>query len=67
MRVSGTLTLLGGSLDVVLLGGFAPAAGDPFDILDFASLSGRFSVLHLPGLAPGLLWDTSALYSTGVL
>jgi hypothetical protein len=67
VRVSGDLTLLGGSLDVVLLGGFAPAAGDAFDVLDFASLSGAFSVLNLPGLAPGLFWSSAELYSTGVL
>lgn len=67
VQVSGNLNLLGGTLDVVLLGGFAPMAGDAFDILDFASLSGAFSVLNLPGLTPGLLWNSSDLYSTGVL
>jgi hypothetical protein len=52
---------------VLLLGGFTPAAGDAFDILDFASLSGTFSVVNLPGLAPGLFWNSAELYSTGVL
>jgi hypothetical protein len=67
VHVSGSLTLLGGTLDVLLLDGFAPGAGDAFDILDFASLSGTFSALNLPGLTPSLFWDSSQLYSAGVL
>ncbi len=57
---------LGGTLAVSLIEGFAPAAGQSFDILDWGSLSGEFSSLRLPVLA-GLNWDTSQLYSAGVL
>jgi hypothetical protein len=61
------LLSLGGTLDVTLLNGFAPAAGSSFDIFDWGSLSGAFSSIQLPALAAGLQWDTSQLYTTGVL
>ena len=51
-----------------LINGFAPLAGNSFDILDWGSLSGTFSALQLPILNNGPLgWDTSHLYTTGVL
>jgi hypothetical protein len=56
-----------GELNVSLLGGFKPAAGDSFDILDWSMLSGAFSDLTLPSLASGLIWDTSDLYLDGVI
>jgi len=66
IRVDGTLAL-GGTLDVDLLYGFRPHAGQTFDILDFdpENLSGRFSAFDLPDLGGGLSWDTSNLYTTG--
>jgi hypothetical protein len=67
VHVSGALTLRGGTLDVIFLDGFAAGSGDTFDILDFASLSGAFSALDLPALGGGLYWDSSNLYTTGVL
>jgi hypothetical protein len=63
--VAGTLAA-GGVLDVTFLGGYAPTAGATFDILDFASASGAFT-LDLPALDDGLIWDSSNLLSTGVL
>jgi hypothetical protein len=70
LHVTGTLTL-GGTLDVELVdlgaGRFAPNAGDSFDILDWGNLAGTFSSLLLPALATGKSWDTSELYTTGVL
>ena len=56
-----------GTLDVTLLYGFTPQAGDLFDLFNFAGLDGRFDAIHLPDLAPGLAWDTSGLYSTGAI
>jgi T5SS/PEP-CTERM-associated repeat protein len=56
-----------GLLKVVLLDNFAPQFGDAFDILDFAFRFGTFATLDLPQLAGNLAWDTSQLYSTGVL
>jgi hypothetical protein len=60
---------LAGTLDVDLLGGFQPQAGQTFDILDFdpEDLSGRFSAFDLPDLGGGLSWDTSNLYTTGTI
>ena len=65
LEVAGEL-LAGGVLEVVLTEGFLPSEGDHFDLLDFASTSGQFAVA-LPALASGLVWDASALYSTGGL
>jgi autotransporter-associated beta strand protein len=66
LHVSGALTL-GGQLNVSLTGGFSPSAGNTFDILDFGTLVGTFSTIALPGLTPGLTWDTSQLYINGTL
>jgi len=66
LTIAGAATL-GGSLDVSLIGGFTPHAGNSFDILDWGSLTGTFSSIQLPTLASGLQWDTSHLYSTGIL
>ena len=57
---------LDGILDVDLLNGFAPALGDSFLLFDGAT-SGAFDAFFLPALAPGLAWDTGALYSGGSL
>jgi hypothetical protein len=66
---AGNLTL-GGALAVSFIdagdGVFAPAEGDAFDLLDWGSLTGTFSSISLPPLN-GLRWDTSQLYSNGVL
>ncbi len=64
--VPGTLTL-GGALQVSLLTG-DPAPGSAFDVLDWGTLVGEFDVLNLPAFsAPGLYWETSQLYTEGVL
>jgi hypothetical protein len=65
LRVAGPLAL-GGTLAVSLIEGFTPVAGSSFDILDWGTLSGTFSTLALPTLS-GLAWNTSQLYTTGVL
>jgi T5SS/PEP-CTERM-associated repeat protein len=56
-----------GSLTVSLVNGFAPHAGDTFNILDFASLTGSFDQVTLPALIGPIVWNTSQLYTTGVL
>ena len=56
----------GGTLRLVLTGS-SPAAGNAFDILDWSLLEGIFGTVDLPALAPGLSWNTSQLYTTGVL
>jgi hypothetical protein len=66
VAVNGALAL-GGALNVTLVNYFAPQAGNTFDILDWGSLSGTFDTVQLPALAAGLTWNTSQLYTTGVL
>ena len=66
LHVTGQLSL-GGTLQVSLLNAFAPAAGNTFDILDWGTLSGTFAALHLPTLTDSLSWNTSQLYTSGVL
>jgi len=62
------LIVVGGQLDVSLLPGFNPQAGNQFDILNWGSIdAGQFSNVLLPGLSPGLQWDDSQLYVTGTL
>jgi autotransporter-associated beta strand protein len=61
--VSGLLSL-GGGLDVELIDGFTPAAGESFQLFN-GNMSGTFSQVSLPALSNGLSWDRSHLYSTG--
>jgi autotransporter-associated beta strand protein len=68
LNSSGTITLLSGSeLILSLIGGYIPNRGDSFDILNFTSLSGEFTVTDLPTLSNGYYWDTDNLYTTGVI
>jgi len=48
---------LGGKLDVSLLSGFEPAAGDSFTVLAASSLTGNFNSVELPLLNSGLVWN----------
>jgi hypothetical protein len=60
---------LGGLLEVVLLDGYAPQAGDVFDLFDWGALSGGFDDIDLAGavLGEGLAWDLGRLYVDGSL
>ena len=47
---------------------FSPGAGDEFKLFDWATgVMGTFDIMGLPNLDPGLRWDLSDLYTTGVL
>jgi hypothetical protein len=67
---SGSL-MLDGTLAVSLIdagaGLFEPEAGDSFDLLDWGSITGAFAEIQLPSLSGSLRWNTSQLYSTGIL
>jgi autotransporter-associated beta strand protein len=63
--VTGTY-LLDGTLSVLLINGFNPSLGDQFDMFN-GSTTGTFDTMSLPPLSPGLAWDSSNLYTTGVL
>jgi T5SS/PEP-CTERM-associated repeat protein len=58
---------LAGSLQVSLINNFTPSMGDSFDILDALSISGSFTTLQLPSLPGSLQWNTSQLYTSGVI
>jgi len=47
---------LAGVLNVSLVDGFGPQAGDRFALLGFAAGNGMFDVLNLPSLSGGLTW-----------
>jgi hypothetical protein len=70
-EVAGHLTF-GGTLQVQLWAGFTGAAGESFQLFDLAAgggSSGQFSSINFSGapLAPGLVWDTSQLYTNGTI
>ncbi len=48
--------VLGGTLEVGLSSLFTPVAGDKFEILTAASVSGTFDTINLPALPDDLLW-----------
>src|ERR1700733_12957714 len=66
LDVAGGLSL-SGKLTVSLVNGFSPSLGNSFDLLDWGSLSGHFSSVGLPALSAGLAWNSTQLYTTGVL
>jgi T5SS/PEP-CTERM-associated repeat protein len=62
--------LEGGMLEVTLVDGYLPSPGDRFDLMDwnqFGGITGTFSTLNLPTLPGTLVWNTSQLYTSGVL
>jgi hypothetical protein len=44
-----------------------PTLGGVFDLFNWGTKSGTFSAVNLPALAAGLSWDTSQLYTSGVI
>jgi T5SS/PEP-CTERM-associated repeat protein len=58
---------LDGTLEVTLVNGFTPSAGQSFNLFDWSSVGGAFDTITLPTLGGGLAWNTSLLYSSGVL
>jgi autotransporter-associated beta strand protein/T5SS/PEP-CTERM-associated repeat protein len=63
---SGSLALLGGTLNVALYNGFVPSYGNSFEILQYGQLSGDFGTANYPALSGGLSWEriTSATAMT---
>jgi hypothetical protein len=58
--------MLDGTLKVTLFNAFSPSLGDQFDLFN-GTTTGAFSSYVLPSLNPGLAWDTSLLYTQGIL
>jgi T5SS/PEP-CTERM-associated repeat protein len=65
--VQNDIMLVGGVLSVELIDGFMPQGGESFDILEFDELNGTFTQIDLPQLSAFLNWDTTQLYSDGIL
>ena len=65
LDISG-VAMLNGVLDVNLIDGFTPSAGEGFEILN-GPTTGSFSQVNLPALGNGLQWNTSNLYPSGEL
>ncbi len=68
------LTLQGGSLTIDLIGldmgdpDYMPSLGDSFRIIEVSGLwTGQFGSFNLPELSRGLFWETSDLYSGGIV
>jgi autotransporter-associated beta strand protein len=67
--ITGTM-VLNGTLDIDLINAFSPSLGDQFLLfqgISGGSFVGAFSSFSFPALNPGLAWDTSLLYSNGIL
>ncbi len=62
----GTIILNGGTLAVVSYGGYVFQQGDVFDIFN-GTIAGAFEAVDLPALDGSLVWDSSELYSQGIL
>lgn len=60
-----SLTLSGPTINVLLINGFVPSAGQRFDVLDWGTLTGTFGKVNLPALPNGLVWDVTALHTKG--
>ena len=65
LEISGLATL-NGTLELTYLDGFSPSAGESFDFFNGAT-TGSFSEVSLPTLSNGLSWNTSSLYTGGVV
>jgi hypothetical protein len=52
---------------VSLANSFIPLAGNSIHILNLGTVSGACTSVSLPALLPGLSWNTSQLYSDGIL
>ncbi|TAL02656.1 MAG: hypothetical protein EPO07_07085, partial [Verrucomicrobia bacterium] len=65
VNIADTFTA-GGTLIVTNLGG-ALANGDAFQLFNALNYAGSFSTLTLPALTNGLVWDTTALNTSGLI
>jgi T5SS/PEP-CTERM-associated repeat protein len=61
INVAGKLTM-GGTLEISLINGFVPGAGQSFDFLNTGSVAGTFSSIQLPSV-PGVSWNITELAS----
>jgi hypothetical protein len=65
--ISRPATTDNGTLDFTLQSGFEPVIGEHFTIFKAAQESGTYANVNLPALPGSESWDTSDLYTTGVI
>ena len=67
-RISGLTTVTyGGTLEVTKTGTTDLVAGDSFQLFSATTRTGSFSTISLPVLTAGLVWNTTALSTTGTI
>lgn len=66
LTIGGDL-LAAGTLQLSLIGGYAPVYGASFRLFDWGTQSGWFDAVLLPELSGELEWDASFLASTGLI
>lgn len=67
-RISGLTTVTyGGTLEVTKTGTTDLVAGDSFQLFSATTRTGSFSTISLPALTAGLVWNTTALSTTGTI
>ena len=64
---TGTMTLTGGTMNVSFLDGYKPAPYQEYHVLNWAYITGTFFTVNLPTLDSGWTWDSTKLYTTGLL
>lgn len=69
LDTDGTFTFSGLSVDVSLINGFVPSAGQTFKVIDALAYAGNAVTVDLTGavLPSPLTWDTSTLTSDGTI
>jgi hypothetical protein len=58
---------LAGTLNVSLINGFIPVAGNQFTILNGASVTGQFTTVNVPALPGNLVWNVAVNATSVVL
>ncbi len=69
LGINGNLALGANGINVLFDGGYTPAAGHSFDLLDWTGTTTSLTTsnVHLPVLGPGLIWNTDLLGSDGII
>jgi T5SS/PEP-CTERM-associated repeat protein len=57
----------GGELEINFLNGYIPAVGHSFNVLDWGSRVREFDILTLPALPGAMSWNSTRLYTDGIL
>jgi autotransporter-associated beta strand protein len=67
LSVAGLFDPTGATFQLDFDAGYAPQAGEQYDVIDAASWSGQFTQLSLPQLSASFTWDLADFSTQGVL